>query len=92
MSAAIWRATPRSFGSYLRSFGGDTSRLHFLLSGATNVPVGAPAGCGNAMACQWALARSTPAGRAVLANGVGVYRPGTMTATFRAEFNRSFPG
>lgn len=93
MSAAIWRATPRSFGAYLRSFGGDTSRLHFLISGATNMPRGAvPAGCGNPMACQWALARSTPAGRAILANGVGVYRPGAMTAAFRAEFNASFGG
>jgi len=92
MSAAIWRATPRSFGAYLRRFGGDTSRLHFLISGATNRPRGAPARCGNAMACQWALARSTPAGRAVLANGVGAYRPGSMTASFRTEFNRSFPG
>jgi hypothetical protein len=92
MSAAIWRATPRSFSAYLRSFGGDTSRLHFLISGATNPPAGAPAGCGTPMSCQWALARSTPAGRAVLANGVGAYRPGSMTASFRAEFNTYFPG
>jgi hypothetical protein len=90
-SADIWRATPRSFSAYLKRFGGDPSRLHLMISGAANMPPGAPAGCESPMSCQWALARSTPAGRAMLANGVGVYRPGSMAASFRAEFNASFP-
>ena len=88
MSAGLWRAIPQGFTSYARRFGADPQRIHFLLSGARNVPAGAPEGCGNAMSCQWALARSTPAGRAILANGVGVYRPEAFSATFRAEFNR----
>lgn len=89
MSAALWRQVPQGFLSYARRYRADPSSVRFILSGATNVPAGAPAGCGNAMACQWALARSTPAGRRILANGVGAYRTASMSATFRAEFNRN---
>ena len=88
MSARLWREVPRGFSSYARRYGADAQRIHFMFSGARRAPAGAPRGCGDAMACQWALARSTPAGRAILANGAGAYRPGAMTASFRAEFNR----
>lgn len=88
MAAPLWRMVPRGFSSYARRFGADPSRIHFLFSGATDVPRGAPRRCGDAMACQWALARSTPAGRAILANGAGAYRPATMAGALRAEFNR----
>ncbi|HMM48528.1 MAG TPA: hypothetical protein PKE32_02790 [Miltoncostaeaceae bacterium] len=91
MSAQLWRKIPGGFTGYLRRYGGDRTKVHFLLSGTNRSPVGAPAGCANAMSCQWDLARATAAGRAVLANGVGVYRPGSMTRTFRQEFNRSLP-
>jgi hypothetical protein len=90
MSAGLWRAIPQGFGNYAARFGADRSRMRFLMSGAPNIPAGAPRGCGNAMSCQWALARSTPAGRAILANGVGAYRTGAFSRTFRAEFNRTF--
>jgi hypothetical protein len=90
MSARLWRAIPQGFVGYARRFGADPSSIRLKFSGATNIPVGAPAGCGDAMACQWALARSTAAGRALLANGVGVYRPAAMTNSFRVEFNRQY--
>lgn len=91
MSAPLWRAIPRGFAGYAKRYGTDPSRIHFLFSGARNVPKGAPRRCGTAMACQWALARSTRAGRVILSNGAGVYRPARQAAAFRAEFNRAMP-
>lgn len=90
MNAKLWRQLPAAFVGYAKRFRTPPSRIHFVFSGATNVPKGAPRGCGDAMACQWALARSTPAGRMVLSNGVAAYRTGPLSATFRAEFNSTF--
>lgn len=90
MSAMLWRKLPTGFVNYAKRFRADPDRFHFVFSGATDIPKGAKRGCGNAMACQWDLARSTRAGRAVLSNGVAAYRTGELSATWRAEFNRTF--
>lgn len=89
MSAKLWRKVPAAFYGYAKRFRTDLDRIHFVFSGATNVPRGAK-GCGNAMACQWDLARSTRVGRAILSNGVAAYRTAELTATWRQEFNRTF--
>lgn len=90
MSAKLWRTVPRTFTAYGARFGVRRDRVHFMLSGARQVPAGAPRRCGDAMACQWALARATPAGRAVLANGPGAYRTGALSRSWRLQYNRVF--
>jgi hypothetical protein len=91
MTAREWRTVPTAMSNYARRFGADTSRMHLLFSAAGAGPAGA-AGCGTPMACQWALARSTPAGSAMLANGPGVYRVGAEATAWRVEYNRAFGG
>ncbi len=87
--ARTWRTVPPSFTGLFGRYGGDPTRVHFLFtSGVT--PAGSPAGCGDAMACKWTLAESTPAGRAILANGPGVYRIGPDALPWLREFNRRF--
>jgi hypothetical protein len=88
-TAGTWRTGPPSFLGLFRRYGGDTSRVHFLFTGGV-VPRGAPRGCGDAMACKWALAEATPAGRTILANGPGVYRIGDHALPWLREFNRRF--
>lgn len=90
MSTKLWRTVPADFTAYGGRFGLRPERLHFMLSGATNRPAGSRASCGDAMACQWALARGTAAGRAVLANGPGAYATGSLSTAWRREFNRHF--
>lgn len=83
-----WRRVPGSFTALLARYGGRGERVHFVFSQA-----GAPSGmwgCGDAMACTWAAAESTPAGARVLANGPGVYRIGDDAARWLAEYNRRF--
>ncbi len=92
MSAKLWRTIPADFTSYGRRFGLAPERVHFMLSGATNRPAGAPKACGDAMACQWRLADATRAGRAVLENGPGAYSTGSLSGSWRREFNAKFPG
>ena len=90
MTAKEWRTVPRGFASYAERFGAQTGRIHLLIGG-TPAPAGS-SGCGEAMACQWALAGSTPTGLAMLANGPGAYRLGAQAAAWRAEYNRALPG
>lgn len=90
MTAKEWRTVPRAFAGYAVRFGGTPDRLHLLIGG-TPAPAGS-SGCGDAMACQWALAASTATGRALLANGPGAYRLGSQAAAWRAEYNRALPG
>lgn len=92
MSAKMWRTVPTSFTAYGARFGLKRERVHFMLSGAGRAPAGSTRGCGDAMACQWTLAAATPAGRAVLANGPGAYRTGALSASWRQQYNRVFPG
>ena len=92
MSAKTWRTVPTSFTAYGARFGLRRDRVHFMFGGATRIPVGAPRGCGDAMACQWVLAGATPAGRAVLANGPGAYRTGSLSTSWREQYNRVFTG
>jgi len=92
MSAKTWRTVPTAFTGYGARFGLRRERVHFMFGGATRVPAGAPRGCGDAMACQWALAGATPAGRAVLANGPGAYRTGALSLSWRQQYNRVFAG
>lgn len=87
-TSAEWRAAPGVFSRYLVRFHGDPARLHMLMTGAAAAPPGAPAACGAPMACQWALADSTPAGHAMLLNGAGAYRLGSQATAWRVEFNR----
>lgn len=90
MTAKEWRTVPQGFASYAARFGAQASRLHLLIGG-TPAPAGS-SGCGDAMACQWALAGSTVTGRTLLANGPGAYRLGSQAAAWRAEYNRALPG
>ncbi|MGB0731043.1 MAG: hypothetical protein ACPGRF_02575, partial [Miltoncostaeaceae bacterium] len=60
-------APPAAFRAEYRRAGGDPSRLHFLLTGTDRYPRGRlPAGWVTPQACQWELAESTSAGRAIL--------------------------
>ena len=90
MTAKEWRTVPQGFASYAARFGGQAARMHLLIGG-TPAPAGS-SGCGEAMACQWALAGSTPTGQAMLVNGPGAYRLGSQAAAWRAEYNRALPG
>ena len=87
-TAGEWRRVPGAVVGLLRRAGGDPARVHFIFS-STAVPAGA-SGCVDAQGCAWALAESTPAGRAVLANGPGVYRIDADAARWLQEFNRRF--
>lgn len=87
-TAEEWRRVPRAFARYHRRFGGERDRLHLVFSEAERRPAGAGAACGEPMACQWALARGTTHGRALLANGVGAYRLGSQARDFLVQLNR----
>lgn len=90
-TAKEWRTVPAAMGAYATRFGADTSRFHMLMSAAGTTPAGA-SGCGSPMQCQWALASSTPAGAAMVKNGVGGYRLGAEAVDWRIEYNRVFTG
>lgn len=86
-TAAEWRKAPAAFTAEYRRAGGDPSRLHFLLTGTDAYPKGRLVpGCTTPMACQWAMAESTAAGRAIVANGVGGYRLGAHARPWLAEW------
>lgn len=86
-TVAEWRTAPAAFTAEYRRAGGDPSRLHFLMTGTDAYPAGAlPASCVTPQQCQWALAEGTPAGRAILANGVGAYRLGSHARPWLAEW------
>lgn len=86
-TVAEWRAAPAAFLAEYRRAGGDPSRLHLLLTGTDAFPAGRlPASCVTPQQCQWALAESTPAGRTIVANGVGAYRLGAHARPWLAEW------
>lgn len=86
-TVAEWRAAPAAFTAEYRRAGGDPSRLHFLMTGVEAFPAGRlPATCITPQQCQWSLAESTAAGRAILANGVGAYRLGSQARPWLAEW------
>jgi hypothetical protein len=86
-TVAEWRAAPAAFTAEYRRAGGDPSRLHFLMTGVEAFPAGRlPTACTTPQQCQWSLAESTPAGRAILANGVGAYRLGSQARPWLAEW------
>ncbi len=92
-SEELWTQAPRGVLRLLRSVGGDEANLHFLMTRGIRVPrVRDRFGntCGGPMACQWALAESTPLNRRILANGVGAYRTSDQAADWLAEYNRRF--
>jgi hypothetical protein len=89
-TASLWRHAPAAFLDLLARYGGSASRVHFVFSSTTK-PAGAPSGWGDAMETSWSLARSTPAGRTILANGPDEYRLGSRAAEWLKEYNRSFP-
>jgi len=84
-----WRSAPAAVGAEFRRAGGDMSRLHMLVTGSDTYPRGGtlPTGCVTPQACVWALAESTPAGRQILANGVGGYRLAQSARAFLAEWH-----
>ena len=84
-----WRSAPAAVGAEFRRAGGDMSRLHMLMTGSDTYPRGGPlpAGCVTPHSCAWALAESTPAGRRILANGVGGYRLAQSARAFLAEWH-----
>jgi hypothetical protein len=86
-AACTVHIAPAAFTAEYRRAGGDPSRLHFLITGTDAYPPGPlPAGCTTPMACQWALAESTAAGRAIRANGAGGYRLGSHARPWLAEW------
>ncbi|MCU0307616.1 MAG: hypothetical protein MUE51_07585 [Thermoleophilia bacterium] len=84
LSAAEWRTVPHDVLEVFAGHGGSARRVHLLFAGTSAAPPGAPAGC-RPMACQFRLARSTPAGRRLLANGAGAYRVGDQARDFARE-------
>jgi hypothetical protein len=89
-SASLWRRAPHAFLDLLHRYGGSASTVHFVMS-ATSRPAGASRGWGGAMTTTWSLARSTPAGRTILANGPDAYRLGRQAAEWLKQYNRQFP-
>jgi hypothetical protein len=89
-TAAEWRTGPRDVVDVLSSFGGDVSRVHFMLT-ETGMPAGAPSGCATPMACTWALASLPGANARILANGPGAYRVGAQAAEWIRQYNLRFP-
>ncbi|WP_217924848.1 hypothetical protein [Miltoncostaea oceani] len=91
MPASIWRSVMPRMASKLRQAGGaGIPQLHFAFSSSLRRPAGAPASCGEPMACQWALAEATSPNRRVLANGPGAYRTGRQAPAWLREFNARF--
>ena len=92
MTASEWYRVVPSFLSVSSRYGGGWEQLHFVFTGGTALPPGAPATCGpTAMTCSWSLASSTPANRRVLANGPGAYAVGGAASEWLANFNARFP-
>ena len=92
MTAAEWRTVAPRFLSVSSRYGGRWDQLHFVFTGGTALPAGAPAACGpTAMTCSWTLASSTAANRRVLANGPGAYAVGAAASEWLANFNARFP-
>lgn len=92
LTVSEWRAVPAAFTSEYQRAGGDASRLHLLMTGSDVFPAGKlPAACVTPMQCQWVMAESTPAGRALVANGVGAYRVGEHARAWLAEWQRRIP-
>jgi len=89
LSAEEWRQIPPAFLGLLARHGGQRSRVHFLFT-STASPEGAT-DCATPMSCQWRLAASTSAGRAILANGPGVYKVGGDAAEWIQEYNQRYP-
>ena len=83
-----WRRAPAAFTAEYRRAGGDPSKLHLLMTGSVYPKGKLPAACVTPMACQWALAESTSAGRKMLSNGVGAYRLGSQARPWLAEWQR----
>ncbi|MFM9018999.1 MAG: hypothetical protein ACKORG_06090 [Actinomycetota bacterium] len=92
LTVAEWRTAPAAFTAEYQRAGGDPSKLHLLLTGADAYPAGVlPPSCITPMQCQWSLAESTAAGRAMLANGVGAYRLGAHARAWLAEWQQRMP-
>ena len=92
LTVTEWRKAPAAFTAEYRRAGGDPSKLHLLVTGTDAYPAGVlPPSCVTPMQCQWALAESTPAGRAMLANGVGAYRLGSHARAWLAEWQHRMP-
>lgn len=92
-SAKTWREAPRRIPAYLaRNTSGTPAEAHFLMTAAKRKPAGAAKLCAklDPMVCQWALAGSTRAGRAVLANGPGAYSVGAQAGTWLTQYNVRF--
>ncbi len=87
-----WRSVPAAVTSEFTRAGGDRTRLHLLVTGSDRYPSGRlPGGCVTPQRCAWALAESTAAGRALVANGVGGYRLGSSARGFLAEWSARMP-
>jgi len=89
-TAQLLRSSPGAFLGLLREYHGNVSTVHLVFT-HTTIPAGAHCGGANAMACSWKLARSTSAGRAILANGPDAYRLGSAASEWLHEFNEEFP-
>ncbi len=91
-SVTKWQRLPAAVTAEYRRAGGDASRLHLLMTGSAAYPSGnLPAGCVTPQRCNWVLAESTPAGRALIANGVGGYRLAASARPFLAEWQARLP-
>lgn len=91
LEASVFRDVMPNLDRRLRAAGGSgAGQLHFTFSAANRRPAGAPASCGEPMACQWSLASQGAVNRRVLANGPGAYRVGRQAPRWLAEFNARF--
>jgi hypothetical protein len=87
LTLAQWRTVPSGFASYLATFGGSLSQLHFMFSNGG----GATRSCPDVQACQWAVADTPGVNRTILANGPGEYRLGGQEQSWLNQFNMYFP-
>lgn len=92
-TAKTWREAPKRIPAYLaRHTTGTPAEAHFFIAGVKRAPAGAAKLCAklDPMACQWALAGATKAGRAVLDNGPGAYSLGAQAPAWLAQYNVRF--
>lgn len=88
-TVAEWKTAPAAVAAEFTRAGGDMTRLHMLITGSDRYPTGGPlpSGCVTPQRCAWVMAESTPAGRQILANGVGGYRLAESARAFLAEWH-----
>lgn len=74
---AGWKAAPTAANTALTGAGMDPSAVHLMIGPwAGTLPGQRSRECTDALACVWRAATATPVNRALVRNGVGIYRYG----------------